>query len=443
MLRILVIFYSLAKTSANRGLALDIQFNEIDITKFSRRVTVMTIPDSVLKERIRKVEERLRDQGLKFLVVYSTGSSLGPASRTHGYLRYLCDWDSRNAASVLVLKPGEDPVLLVPNLPFQLFARETNWFEDIRLVSQERFGHETASILRPLVSENDKIGYVGRAETPAPVYEALLQGLTGVTWVQANSIIDELRVVKDGLAITFHRRASEICDAMYQTFAREVRRGKMAYQLQADVEHTARYEGCEHASTFLAVGPVADRARRAKRECVRVPQPGDQILLAVFLMYEGHWGHAVRTGTIGNPSVTQRRAFDIAFEMEEAALEHIKPGVNIDEVWRASARALKKHYPSLRDLDWYWFKTGHGIGLDYSEPLLSDAFRYPYQLDEENGGEYEPETPPIQMQPGMLFELHPNVFIPNEATGAIGDMILVTETGHEILNQFPRELIVW
>ena len=404
----------------------------------------MTIPNPVLKERIEKVEAKLIEQNLKFLVVYSTGSSLGPASQTHGYLRYLCDWDSRNADSVLVLRPGEDPILLVPNLPFRFLAAETMWFKDIRLISQGRFGHEIASILTPLVLENDKIGYIGRAETPAPVYEALSRGLPGVTLVQANRIIDELRIVKDSLAITFHRRAAEISDAMFQTFTREVRKGKKAYQLQADVEHTARYEGCEHASTFLAVGPVADRARRAKSECVRVPQLGDQILLAVFLMYEGHWGHAIRTGTVGIPSQAQRRAFDIAFEMEEAALECLKPGLNLDEVWRASARALKKHYPDINSLlDWYWFKTGHGMGLDYSEPLVPDAFRFPYELDEDSNIDDKLRLPDIRIEPGMLFELHPNVFIPNEATGAIGDMVLVTESGYDILNGFPRELIIW
>ena len=51
--------------------------------------------------------------------------------------------------------------------------------------------------------------------------------------------------------------------------------------------------------------------------------------------------------------------------------------------------------------------------------------------------------PSIQIEPGMLLELHPNVFIPDEAAGAIGDMVLVTEDGYEILNGFPRELIIW
>jgi len=48
----------------------------------------------------------------------------------------------------------------------------------------------------------------------------------------------------------------------------------------------------------------------------------------------------------------------------------------------------------------------------------------------------------IRILPGMLFELHPNIFIPDEATAAIGDMVLATETGHEILDRFPRELLV-
>ena len=402
---------------------------------------VMIVPKSLLKERVRKVEERMSEQGLESLVVYSNGSSLGIGGRTHGYLRYLCDWDAQTAASVLVLRLGEEPILLVPK-PYYLLAREGMWFEDIRAVPHARLGQEIASILKPLLSRNEKIGYIGRSETPVPVYDALFQGLDGVEWVQANRMIDELRIVKDPLAITFYRRAAEICDAMFETFTREVRKGKKAYQIQADVEHTARYEGCEYVSTFIPVGPVADRARRARRECVRVPQPGDQIILAVFLMFEGHWGHAIRTGTIGNPTDAQRRAFDIALEMQEAALENVKPGLDLHDVWKASAKVLMKYYPDIRDTNWFWLRTGHGIGLDYSDPILSEAFCFPYELRKEGGAEDKREIQSIQIEPGMLLELHPNVFIPNEAAGAIGDMVLVTEDGYEILNGFPRELII-
>jgi Xaa-Pro dipeptidase len=403
----------------------------------------MAIPNSVLKERIKDVESKLMAEGLKALIVYSTGSSLGSAGRTHGYLRYLLDWDSRNGFSTLVLTPGEEPVLFVSNPAFRLFAKEVLWFKDIRLASPERLGPAVVSVLQPRLSADDQVGYVGRVETPAPVYEAITQGLPGVNLVQANRLLDKLRVVKDPLAIALHRQAAEISDEMFQTFTREVRRGKKAYQLQADVEHTARYAGCEHASTFLTIAPVIDRARYYKRENFRIPQRGDQILLAVFLSYEGHWGHAIRVGTIGDPNPPQRRAFDIALEMEEAALESLKPGGDLSEVWKASASVLAKYYPNGTDPNWFWLRTGHGIGLDYSDPILTEIFRFPYDLGKEEKGGDRKEEPSIPIQPGMLLELHPNLFPPNEAAGAIGDMVLVTENGYEILNRFPRELIRW
>ena len=211
----------------------------------------MAIPNSVLKERIKDVEAKLIAEGLKALIVYSAGSCQGTNTRTHGYMRYLLDWDSLTGSSALVLTPGEQPVFFVMNSGFRLFAKEMLWFEDIRLSSLERLGQAVVSVLQPRLSAADRVGYIGRRETPVPVYEGITQGLPGVTLVQANGLLDKLRIIKDPLSISLHRHAAEISGEMFQTFTREVRKGKKAYQLQADVEHTARYAGCEHASTFL------------------------------------------------------------------------------------------------------------------------------------------------------------------------------------------------
>lgn len=404
---------------------------------------ILKIPNSIFKERLKNTTEKMQSLNLHSLVVYSTGSMLGNSSRSHGYIRYLCGWDGRNLPSVLIVTPKKDPILLVTMRSAQLFAKETLWFDDIRVVPQAKTGQEITTIFNPLISKNQKIGYIGRNETPAPIYETLQKGAGGIEWIEANEIIDEQRIVKDEIQIVFHQRAADICDAMFETLTREIRKGKKAYQLQADLEYTAKYEGCEHASTFLSVGPVVDRPRYAKGECYRVPQKGDQILVALFVMYEGHWGHAIRIGTIGEPNKAQIRAFDIVLEMEEAALGCMKPGIELNEVWMASDNVLRKYYPNVRDLDWYWLKTGHSLGLDYNDPILSDAFPNPYLLRTKDIEKQEQNKSSIKIQEGMLFELHPNIFIPDEAAGVIGDMVLVNETGYEILNKFPRQLIVW
>ena len=154
----------------------------------------MKIPSSILRARIKKVVEKLRQENLQGLVIYSTGTALGFTSHTHGYLRYLCNWNGQNSASVLILILGREPILLV-SLPYLYsLARETIWFNDVRFVPSTNFGHEIVRILKPVISRKQKIGYIGRMETPVPLYEALLQGLKGVKWVEVNRIIDELRL---------------------------------------------------------------------------------------------------------------------------------------------------------------------------------------------------------------------------------------------------------
>ena len=401
----------------------------------------MTIPTSVFKNRIKQAIEQSQEEKLSGLVVYSTGSSLGFASRTHGYCRFLCDWDARTQAAVLILLPKRDPVLLVPGRSPQLFAKEIMWFDDIRAIPQDKFGGEIVATLKPILLGGEKIGFIGQSETPVPLYDALREGLEGVELVEANHIVDKLRIVKDSLAIDFHRRSAEVCDAMFDTLKREIRSGKMVYQIQADLEYTARYEGCEYASTFMSVGSVADRPRYAKKECSQIPKEGDQVLLSLFVLKDGHWGHAIRTGTIGEPSRAQQKAFEIALEMQDAALDQLTPGNYLSEVWKASEKVLNKYYPNARDLGWYWLKIGHSLGLDYSDPILSAVFPNPYTMGRKSNAQDAQDESSIRILPGMLFELHPNIFIPDEATAAIGDMVLATETGHEIMDRFPRELL--
>lgn len=401
----------------------------------------MKIPKFVLKKRLRKIANKMAQEDLKALVVYGNGSTLGFASRTHGYLTYLCGWDSRNLSSMFIFLPDKGPILLVPSRSLYLLAKESMWFDDVRLVSYTNFHQEVVSILAPLLSSADRVGYIGKSETPYDIFEGLLKGLPGTDWVKANYIIDTERTIKDELQIEYHRCAAKICDEMFETLSREIRQGKKTYRLQADMELTAKYAGCEYASTFLSIAPVVDRPRYSVEECLRVPHEGDQVLASVFVLYQGHWGHAIRTGTLGQANKTQQQVFEVTLEMAEEALLRLRPALNLTEVPKAAEAVLQKYYPETRYMDMYKLKTGHGLGLDYSDPILSEAFPSPYEPS--NDQAHKKELAKIIIKPGMLFEIHPNIFLPALAVGAIGDMVLITENGNEILNRFPRELITW
>jgi Xaa-Pro dipeptidase len=398
---------------------------------------MMRISNTTLQERVAQVGEMLVRDDLEGLVVYANGSALGSQSKMHGYLRYLCNFDGHNTATILLLRSGKQPILLTGIMPFLMRTqtRETLWFKDVRNIKPPLFGAEIVSILGNSGAKR-RFGYIGLSETPAPVWIAIQKGLPNVEWVDFALQIDQLRVQKDELQLSFHRRAAEICDAIFRTVQREGRTGLAGYQLQGLMEQTARSEGCEYCLTWLTIGERADYPRFYKEECLRVPQEGDQVIPGIYLTYDGHWGHAIRTGGVGKPTDDHRKIYDIVREMQEACLRRLKPGEDLIEAVDAMDHVLYKYYKEDEVLR---SRAGHGLGYSYEDPIVTEAFFHPWDFPNKPA----PGTKRIEIKPGMLMEVHPNVFVPGVAGAYLGDMVAITETGYEILTTFPRDLVTW
>src|SRR3984885_13372937 len=134
----------------------------------------MRVENQTLKARVAEIEQVLKDEGLEALVVFSNGSALGSQSKVHGYTRYLTNFDSHNASSVLVIRPGHLPSLVLAVNPSRVRkARELLWFPDIRVVKPPAIGPEVVSILNPNFDGKRRIGVIGRSEIPAAILTPL------------------------------------------------------------------------------------------------------------------------------------------------------------------------------------------------------------------------------------------------------------------------------
>jgi Xaa-Pro dipeptidase len=401
---------------------------------------MMRVESAVFKGRLADVEAIMAREGVGALVVYALGSVLGTRLRAQGYLRFLCGFDGHNTPAVLVLRPGRDPVLLAATFFLRRLGRELMWFEDVRYVLPPRLASEIGGLLAEAAGAGGRVGIIGLDEIPAPLWEALAGGAGTREWVRFEPFVDPLRYLKDATQLAFHRRAAEICDDLFALFTCEIRKGgKPLYRLQADMEHAARQAGCEHFSSWVTAGPAPDYPRSWKEECDRVPQPGDAVIVTFYALFEGHWGHAVRTGVVGAPSDAQRKAVDVALEMAEAAIAGLAPGCELAAIEAAAEAVFKRHYPDVAPADIFAIKVAHALGHTYFDPLPDDPFVHPY----DQGGAASPPAKPVAVQPGMLFEVHPNFFIAGRAAAMVGDMVLVTETGTEILTRHPRDLLAF
>lgn len=398
-----------------------------------------TFSGSEFRARLAAVQAAMAGERLSVLLIHAVGSAMGMDGRAQGHMRFLANWDGYTTSASLIVPASGDPILLVAREQLVEMAERMVWFADVRWTAPGHHAEETARILETTGNGNPRIGLIGRGEMSVAVWEALAGALADPHWVDATHIVSQLRTVKTEAQLAYHRRGADICDRMFETLMREVGKGKRAYQLKADMELTALHAGCEQAQTWMAAAPVAEDSHYLKEMNLRVPQAGDQLLAGVNVMFEGHWAHSVRSGALGTPRAAHREMFDLVLEMQQAALGKLRPGGDLYDVYRAAEAILSRHHPGWRGKGILCKRLGHSLGMSYDDVLLSAVFT---EADAWDGAPHEaPE--PVEIETGMLFEVHPMVYVPGLGGGALGDMVLATGDGNEILTRFPRELIQW
>ncbi len=380
------------------------------------------VPYAILEARLASLRGWMVAQGLEALVVFGLGSVLGTATRSHGNLRYLLDWDADAAPSALVLTPNGPLAIVVGNIFSSLWGQERGWIPTIRMAKGPGFAK---AVLDLLPSGAARVGLTGRDEIPLGIWDTLAASGAG-GWLDCSGELARRRAIKDAVQIGYHREAAKICDAIFAHLGPTLHSGRPVFEVQAELERLGRALGCELCRTWLTVMPVADRCRYWRDENRNTPQPGDQVLLGIMLILHGHWGHALRTGTMGPAGAAAKEMFAAVQGLHSAMLAALRPGADLRAVGNAG---LVPPQPGT-----FQFRSGHALGHSYEDVIGTAEFPQPYD------GSTTPDTPRLA-EPGMLFEVHPNLFVEGVGGAAIGDMVLVTQTGTDVLTAFPSGLI--
>jgi Xaa-Pro aminopeptidase len=111
--------------------------------------------------------------------------------------------------------------------------------------------------------------------------------------------------------------------------------------------------------------------------------------------------------------------YEAVREAQAAAIETVKPGVNVAAIDHAARKLLKQ-----RGLERHFtHSTGHGVGLEIHEPPGIAS------------GQTE------VLRPGMVITVEPGVYIAGRGGVRIEDMVVVTKGGCEVLAPTSKELI--
>jgi Xaa-Pro aminopeptidase len=268
-------------------------------------------------------------------------------------------------------------------------------------------------------------GYPHEKET----VDWLKQAAPEVTVKDIRSNIDALRLIKSPTELVLLREAVDLSlDAHFEAM-KLMRPGLWEYQVAAKMVEVHAMGGSEAEAYAPIVGGGPNSTVLHYDKLARKIEDGDIVLMDVAAQYSGYAADITRTVPAnGKFTPRQREIYEIVLGAQEAAIDALKPGVDMCRKGDKSVYKLAYDYINSHGKDqqgkrlgqYFIHGLGHNVGLNVHDP--GDLCR--------------------PFVPGMVVTVEPGIYIPEENLGVrIEDDVLITEDGHELLSQrLPRSV---
>ncbi|MFJ3901428.1 M24 family metallopeptidase [Streptomyces sp. NPDC090025] len=318
--------------------------------------------------------------------------------------------------TVLVVAPGQDPVLVVPTLEAPDAARAPG--AAALTLRDWTDGKDPYAVTAPLLDVSGRFAVSDNAW--AMHLLGLQRTLPGTSYVSLTEALPMLRAVKDAHELARIEAAGAAADQAYGEILKVRFAGRKETEVAADL--AALLLGFGHSQVdFTVVGSGPNGANPHHEAGDRTIERGDMVVLDFGGLKHGYGSDTTRTVHVGEPTAEERRVHDLVREAQQTGFEAVRAGAACQDVDRAARRVITDGGYG----EYFIHRTGHGIGVTTHEP--------PYMI--------EGETRPIV--PGMCFSIEPGVYLPGRFGVRIEDIVTLTEDGTgRRFNNTPHEMAI-
>ena len=378
-----------------------------------------------MQSRVSHLQEVMDERGVDCAIATSVHTSFYYTGFWFGYPY------GRYAAAVIP-KMGE-PILIAPNMESRR-ARAFSWVKDVRAYSDEQSTsvqliNEAKKICHELGLVRGKIG-IEKDVIPFGLYKGLRQSLPSASFEDISVAMMKQRLIKTQEEIAVARKGAEICRVAVRAGEDAIAEGAtevdvaIAAELKAAAEHVRVFPDIEFASGQA-------RCKSGSRSLMgHTPASSKKLIKGEVIQFgTNHYAlgyhHTLhRQRIIGPVPEDVKQRFDVRLEAALTAMDSIRPGILCSEIDRIAFRVFEK----AGYVDFKGFGTGHSFGLFG-----------PFWGREELGELRIYNDTPIEE--GMILSVEPSLYFPDLGGLMTVDMVLVTRDGHEVLTDYPRELL--
>jgi Xaa-Pro aminopeptidase len=238
--------------------------------------------------------------------------------------------------------------------------------------------------------------------------------------VRVEGLVEGLRSVKSNDELASLYRAVEITDAALEAVLPALRPEHTERQVAWTLENAIRERGADGVSFPIIVAA-------GERSALPHVEPGNAILglgqpivIDMGACFAGYHADLTRTIVLGEPDAYFWRIYNIVLQAQQHAIDALRPGMT-----GGAADALARDQIDEAGFgEVFGHGLGHGVGLSIHEaPALR---RGSEQL----------------LQAGQVFSVEPGIYLSDWGGVRIEDLVLLTESGSEVLSRAPRHPLV-
>ena len=278
-----------------------------------------------------------------------------------------------------------------------------------------------AGVIHDMKGSNAKVG----VETDSFFVSArrfdILRRLLGRSLVPAQ-LVEPLRLVKSAEELATIRAAARITRAAMETAVGMAREGVNENHIAGAVWNTLVSMGSEFPGLppFIVSGPRTSLGHATWAG--HVLAKGDPVVFEIPGVVNRYVAPQFRSGSVGTPSPEMRRLEAAVLDSLNLLIREIRPGAVAEDVHQKSVENFARHGYTVAH------RSGYSVGVNYA-PDWGEGNLFSIVTGETRA-----------FEAGMVFHLVPGIYVPPDFVVVISETIIVTESGAEVITDFPRQL---
>jgi len=323
--------------------------------------------------------------------------------------------------TVLLIKPGEDPVLVYPQLEAAKLAAAPY------PIRQVTYGDNPAAWPQAFAQAAALIGMDGKTVGLEPGQMRVLElrylesAAPAARFISAENLIAGQRMAKDANEVAAMREAVQIAQTALLATMPMLKVGATEQAIASELVANLLRAGSEpHLPFFPIVSSGPNSANPHASPSARTLQSGDLLVIDWGAACRGYFSDLTRTFAVGLVEEEFRHIHELVQQANAAGRAAARPGIPAGEVDRAARQVIAAAGYAER----FTHRTGHGLGMEEHEP--------PYIFGENS----------LVLTPGMTFTVEPGIYLAGRGGVRIEDNVVITSSGAESLSDLPREIIV-